>query len=321
MKKRVALAVLCLLCPIRAACGEASYLLIGGDLPISASSNGYSQVVSRQSDGSTEVRVATTLTPIGASGTYAEIFAAERPQVPSGFALPKSLLNELRPDLEAWQAATAILEWTALRVAVDVKDNGAQDAVSVLARGRGRCSGIANATAALLRAGGFEARTVSGLLIGDEEAIPHRWIECRLPGAGWVASDPTLGLWTVTPRHLVFADTVTDLPEVRVLSASDDGLHLLPTHGGRLMRPNDGAHLVCRLASDRLPPDAVAILTGAGEQIRRARFGPEAHFEDLLPGRWILEIRSGELILERRRITLKEGDYRIYVIDPEGEHR
>jgi hypothetical protein len=230
--------------------------------------------------------------------------------------LPKSLLRELRPDLGAWQAATAILEWTALRVAVDVTDNGAQDAVSVLARGRGRCSGIANATVALLRAAGFQARTVSGLLIGDEETIPHRWIECQLPGAGWVASDPTLGLWTVTPRHLVFADTVTDLPEVRVLTSADDGLDRLPRHGGRLLRPNAGAHLVCRLANDRSSPDTVAILSGAGEEIRRSRFVPEARFEDLLPGRWKLEIRSGETILERRRIDLKEGDYRIWVVDP-----
>jgi hypothetical protein len=300
---------------------EASYVLVGGDRPITASSNGYAQVVSQMVDGSTEVRVATTLSPIGASGTYAEIVAGVRPEVPSGFVLPKSLAKELRLDLGAWQAATVVLEWTAMRVAVDVTDTGTQDAVSVLARGRGRCSGIANATVALLRAAGFQARTVSGLLVGDDEAIPHRWIECQLPGAGWVASDPTLGLWTVTPRHLVFADTVTDLPDVRVLSASGDGLHRLPTHGDRLLRPNEGAHLVCRLASDRAPPDAVAILKGGGEEIRRTRLVPEAHFENLLPGRWILEIRSGESILETRRIKLHKGDFKIFVISLERGDR
>jgi hypothetical protein len=268
-----------------------------------------------ESDGSTEVRVATTMAPIGATGTYAEIAAGERPPVPSGFVVPKRLLKELRPDLGAWQAATLILEWAALEVTVDVTDNGAQDAVSVLERGRGRCSGISNATVALLQAAGFQARTVSGLLIGDDRAIPHRWIECRLPGAGWVASDPTLGLWTVTPKHLVFADTVTDLPEVRVLAASDDGLHRLPKHGGRLLRPNEGAHLVCRLAPGSSAPDPVAVLKGDGKEIRRARFAPEAHFEDLLPGRWILEIHFGESILERRQIDLREGDFRMYVVE------
>jgi hypothetical protein len=315
MNVRAAIAFLCLLSPIPAVGEEASYRVAGGDLPVAASSNGYSQTVSPVGDGTTGVRVATTLTPIGASGTYAEIVAGERPEVPSGFVLPESLSRRLRPDLGAWQAATLILEWAARKVSVDVTDNGAQDAVSVLKRGRGRCSGIANATVALLRAAGFEARTVSGLLIGDEETIPHRWIECRLPGAGWVASDPTLGLWTVTPRHLTFADTVTDPPDVRVLSASDDGLHRLPLHGGRLLRPNQGAHLVCRLASDRSRPETVAILRGGGEETRRAVFAPEAHFEDLLPGRWILEVYSEESILERRQIDLKEGDFRIYVID------
>lgn len=315
MNVRAAVAFLCLLSPIPSAGEEASYLVVGGDLPVAASSNGYSQAVNPAGDGSAEVRVATTLTPIGATGTYAEIVAGERPEVPSGFVLPKSLSSKLRPDLGAWQAATLILEWTARRVAVDVTDNSAQDAVSVLRRGRGRCSGIANATVALLQVAGFEARTVSGLLIGDDRVIPHRWIECRLPGAGWVASDPTLGLWTVTPRHLVFADTVTDLPEVRVLSASEDGLQRLPIHGGRLLRPNRGALLVCRLASEGSRSETVAILRGGGGETRRAFFTPEAYFEDLLPGRWILEIHSEESVQERRQIDLREGDFRIYVID------
>ena len=184
--------------------------------------------------------------PSEPSGTYADVLAGERPNVPAGFELPRRLLIELRPDLDAWQAATLVLEWAANNVSVDINDAGAQDAVSVLNRGRGRCSGLANANVALLLAAGFEARTVSGLLVGDERPIPHRWIECRLPGAGWVASDPTLGLWTVTPRHVVFADTVDDLPEVRVVTASKDGLERLPRHGGRLLRPNQGADLVCR---------------------------------------------------------------------------
>jgi hypothetical protein len=228
MSLRVGLATLCLLAAPPVAGEEASYLVTGGDVPVAAASNGYAQDVHTTADGAAEVRVATSLSPIGAGGTYADIAAGERPAVPAGFALPRRLLTELRPDLGAWQAATLILEWAANNVSVDVDDGGAQDAASVLERGRGRCSGLANATVALLQAAGFEARTVSGLLVGDDRPIPHRWIECRLPGAGWVASDPTLGLWTVTPRHLIFADTVFDLPEVQVLEASNDGLRRLP---------------------------------------------------------------------------------------------
>jgi hypothetical protein len=315
MSLRVGLATLCLLAAPPVAGEEASYLVTGGDVPVAAASNGYAQDVHTTADGAAEVRVATSLSPIGAGGTYADIAAGERPAVPAGFALPRRLLTELRPDLGAWQAATLILEWAANNVSVDVDDGGAQDAASVLERGRGRCSGLANATVALLQAAGFEARTVSGLLVGDDRPIPHRWIECRLPGAGWVASDPTLGLWTVTPRHLIFADTVFDLPEVQVLEASNDGLRRLPKHGGRLLRPNQGADLVCRLASTWSHPDPVAVLRGGGGEVRRSLFDPEAHFSDLLPGRWVLEIVSGEAIVERRQIDLRAGDFRSYVID------
>ena len=314
---RVGLTILCLLATLPAAGEEASYVVVGGDVPVAAASNGYSQIVRPVAEGSTEVRVATTLAPIGAGGTYADVLGGERPKVPAGFELPRRLLTELRPDLDAWQAATLVLEWAADNVAVDIDDAGAQDAISVLDRGRGRCSGLANATVALLHAAGFEARTVSGLLVGDERPIPHRWIECRLPGAGWVASDPTLGLWTITPRHLVFADTVADLPEVRVVTASKDGLDRLPKHGGRLLRPNQGADLVCRLSSAWSHPDSVAVLRGGGGEVRRARFDPEAHFSDLLPGRWVLEIVSGEVVVARRQFELRAGDFRSYVVDGE----
>jgi hypothetical protein len=315
MNVRAGLTILCLLATPLAFGEEATYVVIGGDLPVPSASNGYAQVVRPIAEGGVEVRVATTLTPIGAGGTYADVLAGERPKVPAGFQLPRRLLTELRPDLDAWQAATLVLEWAADNVDVDVDDSGSQDAISVLERGRGRCSGLANATVALLRAAGFEARTVSGLLVGEKSPIPHRWIECRLPGAGWVASDPTLGLWIVTPRHLVFAETVIDLPEVRVVAASSDGLDRLPRHGGRLLRPNQGADLVCRLSPTWSVPEPLAVLRGGGGEVRNARFDPEAHFSDLLPGRWLLEIVSGGEVVGRRQFELRAGDFRSFVFD------
>jgi hypothetical protein len=314
VRTKLCLAILCLFFTSISVGEEASYLVRGGKIPVAASSNGYAQIVRSVEDG-TEVRVATTLTPIGAGGTYADVLAGETPEVPAGFELPKRLLKDLRPDLDAWQAATLVLEWAADNVVVDIDDEGAQDATSVLERGRGRCSGLANAAVALLQAAGFEARTVSGLLVGDERPIPHRWIECRLPDAGWVASDPTLGLWTITPRHIAFSDTVVDLPEVRVLAAPGDGLDRLPKHGGRLLRPNRGADLVCRLASMWSYPDSIAVLRGGGGEVRRARFDPEAHFSDLLPGKWLLEIVSEGTVVQRRQLDLRTGDFRSYVVD------
>ena len=319
MSRRTGIVIACLLVAPFVAGEEASYRVVGGDTPVSNSSNGYSQVVLETAAGEWEVLVATIPAPIGADGTYGGVIAGDRPHVPDGFTLPNKLARLLSPDLGAWQAATLVLEWAADNVSVDVHDDGPQDAVSVLERGRGRCSGLANASAALLRAAGFEARTVSGLLISDERPIPHRWVECRLPGAGWVASDPTLGLWTITPRHVVFSDTVVNLPEVQIVSASDDGLDRLPMHRGRLMRPNEGADLVCRVNPGWGHPDPVAVVRGSGGEIRRSRFEPEARFSGLLPGRWILEINSGESVVERHQIDLRSGDFRIFVVGNGGD--
>jgi len=262
---------------------EADYLVTAGDFPVTSASNGYVQDVRAAAGGGVTVHVATSLAPIGATETYAVIVAGTKPFVPPGF--------ELRPDLGSWEAATMVLEWAADRVSIDTADTGLQDAASVLERGRGRCSGLANAAVALLRAAGFEARTISGLLVSDGGAIPHRWLECRLPGAGWVATDPTLGLWTVTPRHVAYPATVLTVPEIRVIDAGTDGLERLPRHDGRVVRPNRGADLVCRLPTK--------------------------------PGRWVLEVEVGGLVVERRAFVLRSGDVHSYTVQPleEGRNR
>ncbi len=300
---------------------EASYLVAGEYLPIRRAANGYVQEVRPAGKRAVTVHVETSQAPIGSTETYARVLAGGRPEVPMGFELPQKLLRELSPGLGAWDAATMVLAWVASRVEIDTEDVGPQDAVSVLERRRARCSGLANASVALLRAAGFEARTVSGLLIGDDEAIPHRWLECRLPDVGWVASDPTLGLWTVTPRHLVFADTVTVMPEVKVLSAAGDGLDRLPHRGGRLLRPNVGADLVCRLPSDWDLAEPMAMLRGGGGEVRRSKLDPEARFSSLLPGRWLLVVEAGGSIVERREFVLRSGDVHSYVVQqPRGSH-
>jgi hypothetical protein len=300
--------------------GEEARFLVTGAEPVAAAANGYHQEVQPGSDGVFEVHVVTSLTPIESVGSYAGILAGAQPEVPEQFELPKRLSRQLTPDLGAWDAATLILEWVASHLAVDTFDDGPQDAVSVIARGRGRCSGLANAAVAMLRAAGFEARTVSGLLVGDDEVVPHRWLECRLPAAGWVPSDPTLGLWTVTPRHLVFADSVTTHPVVEVLEAGSDGLTRLPRQGGRLLRPNLGADLVCRLDSLAMDAAPLAVLRGSGGEERRARLDPEARFSGLLPGRWVLEVESGGEIVKRQAFVLRSGGYHSYTVTEREIH-
>ena len=304
----------CLLLLVLPAHGEeALYLVVGGE-PVPAAANGYHQEVTRKADDVFEIHVVTSQAPIESVGSYDSVLRGERPDVPDDFTLPRRLSTKLTRDLGAWDAATIILEWVAKNVVVDTGDESPQDAVSVLARGRGRCSGVANLAAAMLRAAGFEARTVSGLLVGDNEAIPHRWIECRLPAVGWVPSDPTLGLWTVTPRHLVFADTVKATPRVQILESGADGLNRLPRQGGLLVRPNLGADLVCRFQSQVSGPSPLAVLRGGGGDVRRARLDPEARFSGLLPGRWVLEVETGGEIIERRTLLLRSGEYHSFTV-------
>lgn len=305
---------LCVLWATWGVAQEAAYIVTGGQRPVDVVANGYVQSVTSVSDDRAEVRVAAILGPIGSEGTYEEIRNREIVGVPPDFDLPARLRSELRPELSAWEAATRILEWSARYVRVDVSDNKPQDAVSVLARGHGRCSGVANATTALLLAAGFEAATVSGLLISDNGWIPHRWVACRLPGAGWVHTDPTLGLWTVTANHVAFDDAVEDPPAVKVVQEPADGLSALPRRGGRPMRPNLGSDLVCRVVGEGDHSAVVAILRGGAGAIHRVALDPEGRFTALLPGRWRLTVMAGDVVIEERELELQSGQLQSFVV-------
>ena len=292
---------------------EAVYRMRGPMLPGSHDVNGYAVGVRNLLDGSIEVHVETSLNPIGASGTFAGVETGDRPPVPDGFELPSSLRSALRPEMDAWEAATTVLEWVSKRLTLIDDDRRPQDAVSVITQGGGRCSGLANATAALLMATGFEARTVSGLLISGRQAIPHRWVEARLPGAGWVPTDPTLGLWVITARHVAFRETVDQIPEIEVVETASGELHSLPRVGTTMIRPNEGAELVCRLSG---APDGRSVMASLqrGSDLRRGVLGPEMRFASLLPGRWSLVVTVNGRVVERRDLTLKAGVIHSYVV-------
>jgi hypothetical protein len=292
---------------------EAVYLMRGAALPAPHSVNGYSMDVRDRADGGVEVHVETALIPIGAKGTYSEVLGGGPPVIPKGFSLPARIRGELRPGMSSWEAATTVLWWVTAHLRLVDDDQRPQDAASVLERGGGRCSGLANATTALLLAAGFEARTVSGLLMTDREAIPHRWVECRLPGAGWVPTDPTLGLWTVTPRHVVFDDTVNDTPAIEVVKAETGELDRLPRRGTTMVRPNQGAELVCRLDDLEDDREVVAWLQ-RGSDRRHAVLGREVRFSSLLPGRWLLVVELDGRVVERREFDLRTGVVHSYVI-------
>lgn len=292
---------------------DAVYLMRGPVLPVSRTANGYVVEVRERGPETVEVRVETTLDPIGSVGGFQRISEKTQSAVPEGFELPAGLRAALHSDMDAWEAATTVLEWVSDHLELVDDDTKPQDASSILSQGGGRCSGLANASAALLMAAGFEARTVSGLLIDGRRAIPHRWVECRLPGAGWVPTDPTLGLWTVTAGHVAFGDTVDLVPAIDVVTPARGELDGLPRRGSVIVRPNLGAELICRLGEAANGRTAVASLQ-RGSDSRRAVLGKEVRFASLLPGRWVLTVEVEGRVIERRRLNLEAGAVHSYVV-------
>ncbi len=286
---------------------EAAYSVRSGNLPISHAVNGYSQSVEVLGDGEVLVRVGVPAVAIGAAPGGFEPNPQVLAALPQGFGLPERLGSVLSADLDAFTRATRVLRWVDRSLTLNISSTDDQDATSVLRRGNGRCSGLANATVALLRAAGFEARTVSGLLVSDDRIVPHRWLECFLPGAGWVPTDPTIGFWVMTPRHLTFSDTVTDLPVVEMVSPPEDSPPY-PVIDGVPTRPDRGSELVCHVVNPcggRL----VAVLSGDAGVELRTELEEEGRFSGLLPGRWRLEVtRDAEVVL-RQTLDLDNGEH------------
>ena len=64
----------------------------------------------------------------------------------------------------------------------------------ILETGRGVCQDYAHVMIAIARCWGVPARYVSGYMYVTHQApetATHAWVECRLPGLGWIGFDPT----------------------------------------------------------------------------------------------------------------------------------
>jgi len=294
----------CLLLGSMLGAQEVTYVVRGEQLPVNVASNGYVQTVTPLSPTEMIVRISTDVSPIEARGTYGMPTQSFDSSVPTGFALPHELARELRQQQDSWEAATLVLEWVMRFIVLDERETRPQDAVSVLRRRRARCSGLANAAAALLLAAGFESRTVSGLVVDGGGGIPHRWVECKLPGAGWVPTDPTLGLWIITPQHMAFADAVREVPAIEVVQPQSSGFARVQQRSGFPLRPNIGVELVCRVIDGTGSDTVVAILTGAGGELYRSRLEPEGRFSGLLPGKWMLVVERNGRVVQRQELVL-----------------
>lgn len=131
-----------------------------------------------------------------------------------------SLLKDLNAAISAWISYQCR------------EDEGTQSPLETLARGRGSCRDIAVLFIEAARWLGFAARIVSGYLFNaDAEGTTltgsmgagstHAWAEIYLPGAGWIAFDPTNR--TVGSSTLIPVAVARDVKQVVPISGTFAG--------------------------------------------------------------------------------------------------
>ena len=127
-----------------------------------------------------------------------------------GSELPEALRATAGAD--TLETLIAMNQWIHTNIAYERREEGEAFAPDeTLRRGRGACRDTAVLLAAALRAGGLAARLASGYLWESAsdpaerkaESALHAWTEVYLPGAGWLALDPSNGV--LTDHHYLTA--------------------------------------------------------------------------------------------------------------------
>ena len=117
---------------------------------------------------------------------------------------------------------------------------------------------------------------------------------------------------SVVPALLLCSVVAAQDPEGTVEPAVGE-LHRLPRVGTTMVRPNQGAELVCLLGDASDERIATAWLS-RGSDRRQAVLGPEVRFASLLPGRWVLEVELDGRVVERRELNLRSGEVHSYIV-------
>ena len=201
--------------------------------------------------------------------------------------------------VEAVPGAVAVVErvvvFVTQRARLDENDAGPQDGVSVLKRGRGRCSGRANLAIGLMRCFGIPARAVHGLLLGNDGPRWHRWGEAWLGALGWVPFDPGASVGIVGVRYLPLRGSGegSSLAGVRVAWLDERGYLSVPIRNGLRVVPLHGVTLRCVAASGLANLTALLLGPDGSRWVRRGQ--REVVFNGMLPGRYrIVWGRSGQ---------------------------
>ena len=146
-----------------------------------------------------------------------------------------------------------------------------------LAAESGVCQDFSHIMLAIVRGWGIPAQYVSGYLFpvhkGREQTMAqasHAWIECLLPGLGWVGADPTNN--TVSPRHHVRVATggtiATFLPPAAPSGSGPAGA------GGHRQHLDAGSGTLRRSRTPRRRaiPDPQAVTDRGGTRLCVLRF-------------------------------------------------
>jgi transglutaminase-like putative cysteine protease len=189
--------------------------------------DGYSLEVSPAADGSTEIRVRVSDSPLASTAPFPAFERARPPLVsaPDRDAFARRLASGSRTQVEA---VRRILLGLVSRVTYDPDRLRRQDPAAVFVTGRAYCVGFAELAVDLLARVGISARTVQGILTADpgadgyEASIGgsfHRWIEVYYPDRGYVFSDPCASVNGVDARYVAFSRRAWTRPRRLALTA------------------------------------------------------------------------------------------------------
>lgn len=234
---------------------------------------------------------------------------------PADLSFPAELQAVGSRSEDALDAVTAVVAYVSRRIALDESDQAPQDAISVLQRGRARCSGRANLAIGWLRSLGIPARAVHGIMLADAGPRWHRWGEAWLGPLGWVPFDPGGSVGVVSVRYLPMrgASEGAALNGVALIGIDERGFAALPRRGDLRVPPVGGASLRCIAAS---ADTGIAAMLLGPDGTRWARRGAgQVTFAGLLPGRYLLRwtpngtgVGQAALVLDGAREVRIEGE-------------